>query len=259
MGSIVEFASVSSSSGAFQALQMLDRAENRVERLPFSIRVAHSEEDIAKVVAIRHAAYARHVPQLAAQLSEPESTDFSEGVSVLLAESKLDGRPLGTMRLQTNFAGPLALETSLALPEQFQHASLSEATRLGVVQENVGRTVTTMLFKAYYMYCLNMGIDWMVITARSPMDKRYDALMFEDVYPGRGYIPMRHVGDIPHRVMALNVALVKGRWARISHPLYNLIFLTNHPDIDVEQDNQLPQFLHDFEFKNSYQGRTAAS
>lgn len=259
MGNLIDFPSTFSSDNALQALGLFDMSQNRVERLPFSIRFANGEEDLLKAVAVRQAAYARHVPHLAAQLSAPESMDSEPTAFVLLAESKLDGRPLGTMRLQSNLSGPLALESSVALPDNFRGAALSEATRLGVVQDKVGRVVTTMLFKAYYMYCLNMGIEWMVITARSPMDKRYDSLMFEDVYPDRGYIPMRHVGDIPHRVMALNVALVKERWARINHPLYNLIFRTNHPDIDVDQADRLPQFLHDFTSTSSYWGRHPTS
>ena len=259
MGSLMDLSSALANGEVLHALQSFDTHENKVERLPFSIRFASSEEDILKAVSVRQSAYARHVPHLAAQLSRPEPMDSDPEVSLMLVESKLDGRTLGTMRLQTNRSGPLALEGSITLPDKFQGVGLSEATRLGVVQDKIGRIVTTMLFKAYYMYCLNNGIEWMVITARSPMDKRYDSLLFEDVYPGRGYIPMRHVGDIPHRVMALNVALVRERWARIGHPLYNLIFLTNHPDIDVDQADRLPKFLHDFQCANSYWERRSHS
>ena len=243
------FTSVSKNNAVYQSLT-LDGAgiDNKIERLPFTIRLARSEEDIQKAVSIRYSAYARHVPNFAERLKEPEPNDFEDGVSVLLAESKLDGRPLGTMRLQTNLFSPLALESSVMLPDRFKSSVLAEATRLGVTQERVGRVVTTFLFKAYYMHCLNAGIDWMIITARSPMDKRYEALLMEDVFPGRGYIPMSHVGNIPHRVLALDIATVKDRWANVDHPLYDLYCLTNHPDIDVDHANNLPQFLHDFKY-----------
>lgn len=232
---------------------------NKVERLPFSIRFARDEADIRKAVSIRHSAYARHVPELAQRLTEPESMDFEKGVSVLLAESKLDGRPLGTMRIQTNVFRPLALEGSVALPDRFKDAVLAEATRLGVTQEKVGRVVTTLLFKAYLMHCFNAGIDWMVIAARSPMDKRYGALLMEDVFPDMGYIPMKHASSIPHRVMSLDIATLKGRWAETNHPLYDLFFCTNHPDIDVDHADGLPQFLHDYTYINSGARRNAAS
>lgn len=243
------FTSVSINSAVYQPLTLSGMTnDNKIERLPFTIRFARSEEDIQKAVSIRHSAYARHVPNFAERLKEPEPSDFEDGVSVLLAESKLDGRPLGTMRLQTNIFRPLALESSVTLPDRFKGSVLVEATRLGVTQEKIGRVVTTLLFKAYYMHCLNAGIDWMIITARSPMDKRYEALLMEDVFPERGYIPMSHVGDIPHRVMALDIATVKERWSRAGHPLYDLYCLTNHPDIDVDHANHLPQFLHDYEY-----------
>jgi len=78
--------------------------------LPFTIRVASSEEQLGKAVAIRHAAYLRHLPTLAEALRAPEGIDRDESTVVLLAESKLDGSPLGTLRIQTNRCRKLALE-----------------------------------------------------------------------------------------------------------------------------------------------------
>lgn len=221
--------------------------KNKIERLPFSIRFAKNEEDILKAVSVRYSAYARHVPGLAEKLMEPESSDFENGALVLLAESKLDGRPLGTMRLQTNQLRSLQLESSVELPTRFKGCHLAEASRLGVTQERVGRVVKTLLFKAFYMHCLNAGIDWMVITARSPLDRHYESLLFEDIFPDRGYIPMSHVGDIPHRVFAHEIATAGQRWSEAAHPLYDLYFHTHHPDINVGQETKLPAFLQEFE------------
>ena len=44
---------------------------------------------------------------------------------------------------------------------------------------------------------------------------------------------MRHVGNMPHRVMALKVSDVEPSWSVVGHPLYNLFFHVNHPDVDV--------------------------
>ena len=203
------------------------------ERLPFTVKRVTTEEEMNKAVSIRHSAYARHVPDFAEQLKYPESRDFEEGTVVLLAESKLDGTPLGTMRIQTNQSGPLGLEQSVELPNWLQGLNLAEATRLGVTEAREGRVVKTFLFKAYYLYCLHAEIDWMVITARKPLDRQYDALLFCDVFGASEYIPMHHVGNIPHRVMAFNISEAEPRWNAASHPLYNLVFRTNHPDIDV--------------------------
>ncbi len=165
------------------------RAASKEEQLPFTVRLVHGQEDLGKALQIRHAAYARHVPSFADTLRTAEAADNADGVAILLAESKLDGAPLGTMRIQTNRYSPLSLEQSVELPAWLQNKSLAEATRLGVTEQKIGRNVKTVLFKAYFLYCVQNGIDWMVITARTPIDRQYDRLLFSDVYPGTGLHP----------------------------------------------------------------------
>lgn len=204
------------------------------ERLPFSVRVVSDAEALEKAVHIRHAAYARHVPDLARTLLQPEAADFAAGSVVLLAESHLDGSPLGTMRIQTNRYEPLALEQSLALPGALGNSLLAEASRLGVAEGRVGTLVKTVLFKALYLYCLHSDVDWMVVTARAPVDRQYQRLLFNDVYPELGYVPMRHVGNLPHRVMKFEVRTAEQRWAAVNHPLLKFMVETHHPDIRLD-------------------------
>ncbi len=45
---------------------------------------------------------------------------------VLLAESKLDGTPLGTARIRTNVHRPLHIEESVELPQWLQGRRLSK-------------------------------------------------------------------------------------------------------------------------------------
>lgn len=210
-------------------------ATSAKEYLPFTVRLVQSREDLSKALQIRHSAYARHVPSFAETLKQAEPLDTAEGVAILLAESKLDGSPLGTMRIQTNEFNPLTLERSIELPEWLKNRSLAEATRLGVTEQRVGRNVTTALFKAYYLYCVQNRIEWMVITARTPIDRQYDRLLFSDVYPGLGYIPVRHVNNIPHRIMSFEVNTAEERWNAACHPLTQYVFHTEHPDINVSQ------------------------
>ncbi|AMP00457.1 hypothetical protein CAter282_2603 [Collimonas arenae] len=205
------------------------------QRLPFTIKIVNDEQALQKAVGIRYAAYNRHLPKLAENLIRFEDADLAKDTIVLLAESKLDGSPLGTMRIQTNHYHPLGLEQSVTLPAWLQGQHLAEATRLGVASGQVGKVVKTLLFKAYFEYCVEHGIDWMVITARSPLDRQYDALLFQDVFSGREFIPMRHVGNLPHRVMAFEVATARERWAAASHPLFDLMFEMRHPDLTLDQ------------------------
>lgn len=202
------------------------------ESLPFTVRLAHQASDIEKAVAIRHAAYARHLaPSVTEALQRPEALDRAPGVAVLLAESKVDGSPLGTLRIQSNAHRPLTLEQSLTLPGWMAGHRLAEATRLGITQDKVGRVVKTVLFKAYYLYCLLHDIRYMVITARAPIDRQYDRLLFQDVYTGMGYVPLEHVFNLPHRVMYLDVFNVEQLWESQDHPLSDYMFHTHHPDV----------------------------
>lgn len=216
----------------FAVLRVPD-APLREERLPFTVRVVTTHEQLGKAVAIRHSAYGRHVPMLAEQLREPEALDTADGCTVLLAESKLDGEPLGTMRIQTNRYRPLALESSVTLPRRFAGCSLAEATRLGVSLGRMGHVVRTALFKAFYTYCAQVGVDSMVITARAPLERMYHALLFTDVFPGEPARPIKHVGNIPHRVLSLDVAAVEPMWRASNHPLYGYFFHTAHPDMHI--------------------------
>lgn len=210
----------------------------RREALPFTVRIVRSERELAKAVKIRHDAYARHLPDLAQSLDHAEADDFSPGTVVLLAESKLDGSPLGSMRVQTNEHVPLPLEHSVKLPEWLTRLRLAEASRLGISKGPMGRVVKIALFKAYFKYCQEIGVDWMVITARAPVDRMYEGLLFDDVQPGRCYYPMEHVGNIPHRVLKFEVATAQAKWAAASHPLYDYVFNTIHPDIRLDSASQ---------------------
>jgi hypothetical protein len=212
--------------------QVLPGVRMAEEHLPFTVRVVRSEEALHKAVSIRQAAYARHVPEFAATLKLPEPNDHDQGSVVLLAESKLDGSPLGTMRIQTNRFRDLAIAQSVELPAWLKTRSMAEATRLGVGLGQTGRVVKTVLFKALYLYCVEAEIEWMVIGARSPLDRQYEALLFQDLFPGR-FIPLRHANNMPHRVLAFEVGTAEERWAAAHHPLFKFVFQTQHPDLDL--------------------------
>ena len=217
----------------------LARAPERViERLPFTIRRVQNEDDMRKAVRVRHAAYARHVPEFARTLVQPEAADYADDTIVLLAESKLDGSALGSTRIRTNLQGPLDLEDSVVLPDWLQGHRLVEASRLGISDGREGRLVKIALIKACFAYCQDNAIDYSVATARSAVDRQYEQLTFVDVFPDLGPIPLRHVGNIPHRVMAFEIDTFEARWRAAHHPLLNFFFHAHHPDIDIHTMNK---------------------
>ena len=214
---------------------MIDQTASAMadEALPFTVRLAASEEDLYKAVRIRHATYVRLVPALAEKLKYPEAADTENGVVVLLAESKQDGAPLGSMRIQTNEFRPLHLEHSVALPGWLKALRLMEASRFGITDHGNARLVEAALFKACYQYCKRCDVLWMVIAGRQPIDQQYEQLLFEDVFPDLGFVPLLHAGNLPHRIMYFNVATAQERWATAGHPLFDFNFRTTHRDIDI--------------------------
>lgn len=203
------------------------------ESLPFVVRCVRDEAELEKAVAIRCSAYGRHVPDLAARFATPEPGDVDGSSRVLVALAKLDGMPLGSMRYRTNRHRPLDLEQSVKLPSALRGQVLTEATRLAVTQAAVGRVVKAMLMKAMLLQCQAGGVENMVVTARHPMDRFYHWLLFEDVFPGGEFIPMAHVGMIPHRVMCCDIVATRQRWKTVEHPWYPLFFETRHPDVET--------------------------
>lgn len=208
--------------------------ERNIESLPFSLKIVQTQSELDKAVLIRQAAYDRHLPDFAKSLVKPEAADYEKGTVVLLAESKADGSPVGTMRIQTNAYKPLCLEQSINLPQCLKERPMAEATRLGVTNQVGGRLVTTALFKAFYMYCQQIGVEWMVIAGRAPVDRMYQRMLFEDVVPGQGFVPLAHANNLPHRVMSFNVKTAFEKWSAVNHPLLNFAALTHHPDITLE-------------------------
>lgn len=198
--------------------------------LPFTIRLATNESDLARVVALRSAAYGRHLPGLASRLAAPEPVDLDGSAIIFLAEDDRDREPLGTARLELNRRTSLGLERSVALPTPYRDARLAEPTRLAVLHDPRGPTVKRALFKALYMSCIFHHVEWILLAARAPLDRQYESLGFTDIFADRRYIAMAHAGDLPHRVLALAVEPAETLIAA-GHPLAAAIFPTAHPDI----------------------------
>ncbi len=206
---------------------------HRIERLPFAVRVVTDGDSLKRALQIRQAAYQRHVPDFASTMDQPETYDSDPGGLIFLAESKLSGRPIGTLRLQSNRFQPLSLEQSVDLPD-WVSGRLIGATRLGVEAGEPGRMVRLALFKAFYLYCLREHLDWMVVAARTPLDRIYAGLLFCDVFGEREFRPLAHAQNIPHRIMAFQPGSAEALWRGAQHSLYTFMMMTYHPDIDLD-------------------------
>lgn len=226
------------------------------ERLPFTVRLVRSEDDLLKAVHLRHRAYARHMPVFAQDLRTPEPDDFEKDVVILLAESKVDGSAIGTMRIQSNFFRPINMEKSVDLPPLLKGQSFVEVRRLGVEQGSAGRLVKMVLIKACLHYCENNGIQWAVVAARPPLDRSYEKLLFVDAMPGQTFVPIPRDNNVPHRIMAFGIEGWKARVQEARHPMTKFFCNTVHPDVDLgEHSARRPKA---FQFQRAYQSRLEA-
>ena len=210
----------------------------RVESLPFTVTVVRTEEALRQAVLIRQQAYARHMPEVARKLTIPEEMDRDPDSVILLAQSKVDGTPLGTIRLQTNDHAPLQLESAVRLPPQVQGRRLAHVSRLGIAQGHAGRVVKITLIKASFMVCEALDLDWAIVAARSPLDRQYEALLFADLFETGELVPLAHMNNVPHRIMGFEIATGQARWQAVAHPLLDFFCHTHHPDIQLDGLNR---------------------
>ena len=201
--------------------------------LPFRVRVVRTDDQLQKAIALRASSYGRHVPELGAVLNRPEDIDRSDRSIIFLAESKEDGSPVGTLRLQSNLSAPLSIERSVRLPEKFQNRPLAGVTRLAVKEGSSGKHVRLVLFKTLYRFCFATQIEWILIGARPPLDVQYRMIGFDDVFEDKRMIPFVTAENLPHRVLAFDVLGAERKWHQNNHRLYQFMAHDYHPDIEV--------------------------
>ena len=202
-------------------------------QLPFTVRIVRTEEHLSKAVVVRAKTYSRHHPELAQQLQSPEAADRAPFALVLLAESKSDSAALGTMRIETNTSTPLPVEALLPSNSAFTARTIAYVTRLGVHRGSDAPLVKVALFKALHRYCLACQIDWIVVTARPPMDRQYVKLGFADVFPPNTLIPIPWSSSIKTRILALETIAAERQWREARHPLYKFMIEDFTPDIQI--------------------------
>jgi len=209
-----------------------DAASERVERLPFTVRVVTTPQDLAKAVEIRASAYSRHLPAMGPALQAPEAEDLASDVLVLLAERRFDAQPVGSMRLQSNVRRPLRLEGEAPLLRPYTDSRMVESTRLGVDSGPESKLVTATLIKAAYEICHAVGIDYNVIGGRRAMAPIFRSIRFDEL-PG-GPVPISFGNNIPHWIFVLPIREFESRLRDAKHWYFDYFARTDHPDIEID-------------------------
>lgn len=208
-------------------------AVQATEWLPFVIRAIETHEELAEVIALRKRAYGRHLGDLPASWSDPEPDDLRPDAVLLAARCKETGELLGSVRLICNARTPLPLEASVALPRRLQGQHLLEASRLAIVPGVKGVRLVHAIVKACFEMAYHCGQDFVVVTARRPVDRMYLGLQFDDMLDGDTFV-YSDILEVPHGLFAMDILDAESRWQAIQHPLYDFMARTHHPDIALD-------------------------
>ncbi len=204
------------------------------EPLPIRVRLVRTENQLNKAIKVRADAYGRHTPGFADALRVIEPDDVERSSIVLLAESKVTGEAVGTLRIHTNFDQPTYLERILTLPEIVRGAAIAYVTRLAVTHGPNGSSVKLAMFKALYRYCLATQISWILAVAREPVDRDFVRLGFQDILPdGTKLRRPADFGEVDVRPLYFDVLEAEHRWRETGHPLYDFMVRKVHPDIEI--------------------------
>jgi N-acyl amino acid synthase FeeM len=211
----------------------------REEQLPFRVRIATAAQDVERAVEIRASAYSRHLPDFGETLRNAEKEDFRPDVLLLIAERKLDRRPIGSMRLEPNFSGPLGIESETTLPAHFRNKRLVETTRLGVDNGIAGTLVMAALVKASFEICSASGIDYGIAVGRRSVGEMFRSLCFDVI---EGPLRMSYSQRNLFWVFAIPTLGWEARLRERGHFYFDFMARTNHPDIDIDYDRVFEAF-----------------
>jgi len=191
-----------------------------------TVRVARSQDDRAQVFALRARVSAAASPVY-------DAYDRQPNVTLLLAESAIDGEALGTLRILAAERGPMMVDGLLALPAPLAHRSIAEGSRLAVREGDGAPQVRRMLWKAFHRYCLAVQAQTMLVAARACAAREYEQLGFVDVFPAAPFFAPRGRDIATHRLMQLGVFDAYEAMLRNGHPLREFFFVDRHPGIDL--------------------------
>jgi hypothetical protein len=204
----------------------------QTQHLPFRVILARTDDQLRRAVAVRASAFGRKSLELATILGQPEPADLTEDSIVLIAEDKVTGNCVGTMRIATNLRRPLDIESIEGMPEQVIGRRVARAERLGIATREYASLVKVALFKALHRYCLALQIEWIVVQVTPPRDKDYRALGFFEILPDAKFESFIIPG-VKQICLAFNAESAERRFKSVDHMLYEFMFATWHPDIDV--------------------------
>ncbi|MFD3163260.1 hypothetical protein [Herpetosiphon sp. NSE202] len=196
------------------------------------IRPLHSFAEFKQVLDLRYRGYG----YFATPAQALDALDLAEHSLILVAELAKRGI-VGTLRLLDGRYGPIELEqfVPIATIPQLHQRSFIEATRFTIRHCRELLAVKLLLCKALWMYSLQQGHEYLVISSTQRLAAFYRMLLFEDVGTAGVYRHPR-LGQSEHRMFLLPVQTALERYHAAQHPLYKFMHQPQ-PNIRLKPSN----------------------
>jgi hypothetical protein len=200
---------------------------------PYTIRIVRKPDQLQSAIDVRYQAYSEKLQALASKVRQPGPLDFEHGPVVLLAENRLTGEPVGTLRLNT---GPsfLDLLRDMALPANIvkeRTAFVSRMAVTGPVQER--QLVRNLMQKAVFQLCIAKQLNRILLLAVEPRERLFYRCGFSDVFPDGESRHPAFLDGFPIKALYADTYSMERLWRGEKHPLYEFLFRTFHPEIEV--------------------------
>ena len=205
------------------------------ELLSFSLRPVETHQDLLLACGVRAEAYGRKNPAYRDTMAVPDDVDLSPWTAVFLCEDKSTREPIGTMRVQSTTRGQskLEIEKYVEPPPELTPFGRAEISRLSAVH-GADPFVRLALWKAAYLYCMAIQVRWLILGVRKPaLLRAYERMGAKDIYDDHHMVRLGHGGNLPYRILALDIGSCEQRFREENNPLFPFMFGVVHPDIAV--------------------------
>lgn len=205
------------------------------ESLSFRLRPVETHDDLLLACGVRAQAYGRKYPEYREALSVPDAVDASPWTSVFLCEDKITGDPVGTMRVQSTTRGSakLEIEKYIRPPPELEQFGRAEISRLSAIY-GADPFVRLALWKAAYLFCMATQARWLIMGVRKPaLLRAYQSMGATDIFDDHRSVPLGHAGNLPHRILALDIGACERKFREENNPLFHFMFGAVHQDISV--------------------------
>lgn len=200
------------------------------------VRLVRTSDQMQKVVEFRRQAYARF-PSQDELMSKVEDADLDSSAVLVIAEDTQTGSVLGTTRVHCGSSYVLRRFPDLPMSAALRSERLCFVTRLAVnaPSTKLHAFVRSLLFKTCYQVCVASQTSEMLVVIHPRRTWQFRQIGFTSMSEDKSPVRLAALGFEPLIAMSANVANWGGTLSRLTSPLYDFIFSTFHPEIEVFQ------------------------